>query len=119
MAEQRAVVEALAQPGEQLDLRVHVLGDRLDDERPVLEALRQVGRDLDAVGREAVLELRAHLRDGALRPLGGRVGSRPQPDLAVAGRACGEPAGDRPRPHDPEPLRPRRDGAHDRTASVA
>src|SRR3954452_23513985 len=44
-AEHGAVVETRLEPGEQLELCVERLRDRLDDERAVLEPLRQVGRD--------------------------------------------------------------------------
>jgi hypothetical protein len=90
-------------PLDQRDLVLALLDDRLDDVGGVLAEPREVGRDLD-VGGDLPAAALDQLGDLGPRLLGGRVGARPQHDLAAAGGHRGQAAGDRAAPGDPDPL---------------
>jgi hypothetical protein len=91
----RVVGGVSREPGEERGLHVVVLGDRLDQERPVRE-VRELGRVADALGVDLTREPAAHLVDRLLRPRDRRVRARPEQNLAVPGGGCREAARDGP-----------------------
>jgi hypothetical protein len=100
----RGGIEPPLQAPEELPLGGEVLGDRLDDEGHLRDALGEVCGDADATGVERRVELGADLAHGGLGPLGGGVGPGPQRHRALTRGDGGQAAGDGAAADDAESL---------------